>query len=322
MSRRVVSAALAVAITAAALYFLITPEILATLRTAIATADPVALAAALALVLCVQYLRAWRFSALTFGRTALPSAPMVRITLQLNFLNFALPFRLGEFGYPALMRTAFAEPVLRSLGVLLVARLLDLASVGAILLALAAWLGIASPFDGFAMIAASALAIGPVVMILAKSWAAKMLARFGTDRPALASAAARLDAIATGAALGAFALSLALWLVFGLAAALIAGAAVEGVSPLVAMLGAAGGNLAFALPVNGVLGLGPSQAAFVALAVPAGAPFDAAVAAALILHAIVLASAFVFGGLASLLPARSHAATKATNAPPPPGEPL
>jgi hypothetical protein len=305
--RRVVSAALAVSITALALYFLLTPEILAALATAIATADPVPMVLALGLVLAVQYLRAWRFSALTFGHAGLPPLALVRIALQLNFLNFALPFRLGEFGYPALMRAAFAEPILRSLGILLVARLLDLAAVGAILSALVAWLGLAPSLDWLAALAALALIIVPVGAVIAKGWAARLLSRMGADRPVIAGAAAHLGAISTSAAFASLGLSFALWIVFGIAAALIADAAVSGVAPLVAMLGAAGGNLAFALPINGVLGLGPSQAAFVGLAVPAGAPFPSAVTAALVLHAVVLTSAFLFGGLATAWPARDPA---------------
>lgn len=313
--RRVLSAALAVTVTAAVLYFFLTPEILAALATAFSSADPVAMALALVLVLGVQYLRAWRFSALTFGGAELPSPALVRIALQLNFLNFALPFRLGEFSYPALMRAAFAEPVLRSLGVLLVARLLDLAAVGAILLSLLAMLGVGGRFSSAAGLCALALVALPFAALLVKDAITRRLMRLGEDRPVIAGAAAHLASISRRAACAALVLSLVLWLVFGFAAALIAEAAVGGLSPLVAMLGAAGGNLAFALPVNGVLGLGPSQAAFVGLAVPAGASFEAAVTAALVLHAVVLTSAFVFGGLATAWPVGD--AREGASSPPP-----
>ena len=73
---------------------------------------------------------------------ALPGWPLVRIAFQLNFLNFALPFRLGELGYPVMMRRAYGQPLAARLGVLLLARLFDLFTVGAIFLFMAAVLGL------------------------------------------------------------------------------------------------------------------------------------------------------------------------------------
>jgi hypothetical protein len=93
-------------------------------------------------------------------------------------------------------------------------------------------------------------------------------------------------------------LSVGLWLVFGLAAVLVAGAAAATVSPAAAMLGAAAGNVAFALPINGIAGIGPSQAAWVAATTLVGVPWDDAVVSALALHAVVLINAIACGGLA------------------------
>ena len=90
-------------------------------------------------------------------------------------------------------------------------------------------------------------------------------------------------------------LSLAIWLVLGLAAILVAGAVVATVSPAAAMLGAAAGNVAFALPINGIAGIGPPQAAWVAATTWAGVPWDDAVVSALALHAVVLTNALVLG---------------------------
>src|SRR5262249_25553716 len=90
------------------------------------------------------------------------------------------------------------------------------------------------------------------------------------------------------------------WLAFGLAAALVAGAVVDTVSPNAALLGAAAGNLAFALPVNGIAGLGPAQAAWVWATVWAGVPQSDAVLSALALHAVALSNALLLGGLASV----------------------
>ena len=70
------------------------------------------------------------------------------------------------------------------------------------------------------------------------------------------------------------------------------------VSPSAALLGAAAGNLAFALPVNGIAGLGPAQAAWVLATTWAGVPQPDAVLSALALHAVALSNALLLGGLA------------------------
>jgi hypothetical protein len=64
------------------------------------------------------------------------------------------------------------------------------------------------------------------------------------------------------------------------------------------MLGAAAGNIAFALPINGLAGLGPAQAAWVLATTWAGVPREDAMVSALALHAVALLNALLFGGLA------------------------
>ncbi|NJO23434.1 MAG: hypothetical protein HC868_11470 [Sphingomonadales bacterium] len=132
------SAVLALAVTAACLWFLLTPDILKALGRVAGEARPLPILVAFALVALVQWLRAWRFSVMTAGTVALPDMGLVRIALQLNFLNFVLPFRLGELSYPVLMRRRYGHGLLRSAGVLLLARLFDLATVVSILLGAAA----------------------------------------------------------------------------------------------------------------------------------------------------------------------------------------
>jgi hypothetical protein len=100
--------------------------------------------------------------------------------------------------------------------------------------------------------------------------------------------------------LAAVGLGFVLWLTFGLAAILVAQAVVATVSPAAAMLGAAAGNVAFALPINGIAGVGPAQAAWVAATTHVGVPWDDAVVSALALHAVVLTNALVFGAIATL----------------------
>jgi hypothetical protein len=321
--RRVLLLLLAAAMTAVCLWFLLTPPVLLALGR-LREAKPTPLLAAFACLALVQWLRAWRFAVLTTGRPGLPDAAMLAIALKLNFLNFVLPFRLGELGYPALMRHQYGHRLLRSAGVLLIARLFDLSTVLAILLGSAA-LAIGTP-AGQVACAILALMCGLAPLALAGLGAALLLRlgprlsrrRHGLSPPDWeqrtrlgAGLAGRLrrfkptaEQVAQLAGLGHGLLRLlvllgfAIWLAFGLAAVLVATAVVDSVSPRAALLGAAAGNLAFALPVNGIAGLGPAQAAWVLATTWTGVPQPDAVLSALALHAVTLSNALLLGGLA------------------------
>jgi len=306
MIRRAVSAALAVAITAAAIWYLVTPEVISGFRGIAATANWPALAFATLLMAVVQWLRAWRFSVMTFGTLTLPEWPLVRIAFQLNFLNFTLPFRLGELGYPMMMRRAYGHPIAASIAVLLLARIFDLFSVGAIFLALAAGLGLFAPAIGGASLAFLALlsALVPVLLVLGAKAAMPMISHsrsaiLGALDPALRQAGAQ------GAQLAAITMSFTIWLFFGAIAVIAADAVTDKLPPAVAMLGAAAGNVAFALPVNGVGGLGASQAAWAFVVETAGVPFSDAAISAFGLYVVTLAGALLFGGIAFALALRS-----------------
>jgi hypothetical protein len=274
--------------------------VLASLTRLATQASPLPVLAAFALAALVQWLRAWRFAVMLTGRLALPGVALTRIAFQLNFWNFVLPLRLGELSFPVLMKRHLGHDLLHSGGVLLLARLFDLATVGAILLGAAAALDV-WPGAGRALLVLGALGLGLAPLGLAigglalRPWLAQ-LPRIGN---AAAKLTAGLDAIGGyGAGLTAVGLSLAIWLALGLTAILVAGAVVATVSPAAAILGGAAGNIAFALPINGIAGLGPPQAAWVAATTWVGVPWDDAVVSALALHAVVLANAIVLGGIA------------------------
>lgn len=300
--RRLLSALLAVVLTAVCLWFLLTPEIMVSLARLAAVARPLPIVAAFALCALVQWLRAWRFAVMTTGSLALPGAALVRIAFQLNFLNFTLPFRLGELGYPMLMRRHYGYGLLHSTGVLLIARLFDLATVGAILLGAAVLLeGSSGPVRVALALGALCLALAPFGLAFAGKAVRPQLQRLPRIGDGIARLGAGLDAIGyRRVGLAAVGLGFALWLVFGLAAILVANAVVTTVSPAAAMLGAAAGSVAFALPINGIAGIGPAQAAWVAATTRAGVPWDDAVVSALALHAVVLSNALLFGALATL----------------------
>ena len=86
--------------------------------------------------------------------------------------------------------------------------------------------------------------------------------------------------------------------------ALLAVRAVDpGIGVASALTAGASANLAFALPITGIAGLGPAQAAWATALNLAGTGWDTAIATALAGHAIVLTGALVLGGIALVLPA-------------------
>ena len=292
--RPVVSAIAAAGLTGLCLWLLLTPEVLAGLARLAGEAKPAPLAAAFAAAAAVQWLRAWRFQVMTTGTLAPPAPAMVLIALKLNFLNFVLPFRLGELSYPALMRRQYGHGVLRSAGVLVLARLFDLAIVAAILLATAGLYAETSAARLGCSLGAAVAALAPLGLLrLGQSLSERLFARsrWAKLAPGAAVAAARQAPVL-------LALGFSIWLTFALVAVLVARAVAASVAPSAAILGAAAGNLAFALPVNGLAGIGPAQAAFVLAASWAGVPQNDAVVSALALHAVVLSNAVILGGLA------------------------
>jgi hypothetical protein len=300
--RWLLATTLALCVSAACLWLLLTPQTVGSLGRLVSRASPLPVIAAFALVALVQWLRAWRFAVMMTGELALPGAALTRIAFQLNFWNFVLPLRLGELSFPVLMRRRLGYGLLHSGGVLLLARLFDLATAGAILVGAAAALDMWPGIGRVLMVLGSlGLGLAPLGLAIGGVALRPHLARLPRIGDAATRLTAGLDAIGGyGARLTAVGLSIGLWLVFGLAAVLVANAVVATVSPAAAMLGASAGNVAFALPVNGIAGIGPSQAAWVAATTWAGVPWDDAVISALALHAVVLVNAVVCGGLATI----------------------
>jgi Lysylphosphatidylglycerol synthase TM region len=309
---RPVSVVLAVAVTGVCLWFLLTPEALHSLRRMGTDAKPLPVVAAFLFCTLVQWLRAWRYSMMTAARLNLPDNAMVRIACQANFLNFALPFRLGELGYPVLMQRRYGIRFLHATGVLLLARLFDLAAVGCIFLASAWALGMMPGiFNLIAAAGAVALAVAPFGVALAGQALRPHLVRLPYVGATIAEPlSAALDALGDmRVRLAVVAVGFAIWLALALMAVLTAQAVVDTVPAAAAVLGGAASSLAFALPINGIAGIGPTQAAWVAATVQTGVPWDDAVVSALALHAVVLVNAIVLGGLA-MLPWPGDAAAK------------
>lgn len=303
MTRQLIFVLLAVVMTAAAARYLITPAVLEALLTAINRIDPLTVVLALALNGALQWLRAWRFAVMTRGTFIMPDTGLVRIAFQLNFFNFVLPMRLGELSYPVQMRRVYGQPLLESTGVLLLARLFDLATLAAILLALVVQLGFVDSALLNAGLATLAVIAGgfPIILGAAGRLVTPLAARLpkvSRHAVALGTALRTLDDHRVQAA--SIALSLAIWVSYGLMAVLVASALSPAIGIAQGMLGAAAGNVAFALPVNGIAGFGPAQAAWVVAVTETGVPWRDAAVTALGVHAVSLASALLFGGAAMI----------------------
>ena len=103
--------------------------------------------------------------------------------------------------------------------------------------------------------------------------------------------------------LSAIGLTLAVWIALT-AIAILAMIAVDPAIDIAAALTAsAANNLAFALPITGIAGLGPAQAAWATVLNLTGTPWETAIASALAGYAIFVSGALILGGLALLVPA-------------------
>ena len=300
--------AAAAAVTAATFTVLFEPATADALRQAFAAANPIPFVAAVLLSGVVQWLRAWRFAIMSSGDLALPRGTLFAIACQLNLFNFLLPFRLGEVSFPVLMRLRLGQPLVVSSGVLILARLFDLATVGAILLCTAALLRVGGEELTLPLAAAAAcLVLVPFALIEIGRLPppARLPARI-----ALLSAQATLvlrHLRARRAGLAAVGLSLAVWAIFGGLAFCAATAVADGIGLTQAMFGAAATNLTFALPINGLAGLGPAQAAWTAAVSQTGVPWNEALTMALAVHAAALCGALLFGGAAFAAGGRGRA---------------
>jgi len=103
--------------------------------------------------------------------------------------------------------------------------------------------------------------------------------------------------------LSAIGLTLAVWAALTAIAVLAMIAVDGGVGTAAAVTASASANLAFALPITGIAGLGPAQAAWATALNLTGTPWETAIASALAGYAIFVSGALALGGLALLVPA-------------------
>jgi hypothetical protein len=301
VARRLASTALAIAVSAAVLWWLLDDGIGASFIEAASEASLPPLVFGGAIAIAIQIVRAWRFEILTSGEPTPPSWAMVVIASRLILLNFLLPFKLGELSFPLMMKRAYGAPFAKGAGILIVCRLLDLGAVVAIMLLAAAWL-IDSQAHGFSPWILAGLGL---IALLGPLLAADLLPRLRRLTEPWPRLHQMADQLSFGAAMMrpaglrglTAALTLSIWLGHALIAYLAASAIAAGLSFLSMAMASAASNLAFALPISGAAGLGPPQAAWAATLRLQGVAWPPAIASALLCHGVLLITLSAWGAL-------------------------
>lgn len=297
--RRLISTILAIAISVIVLWWLPADGTGEALFDTMGSASlwPLALGGLIAIL--IQIIRAWRFSILTTGSLALPSWMMVGIATKLVFFNFLLPFKLGELSFPLMMKRAFATPFGEGTGILILCRILDLGVVAAIIFLTAAWL-LDPMLHGWNPAVVGVFGLMAFVFPLLIADRLPQTRRLAVRWP-------RIDHLAGQMSHGAsmmrprrqfvlvMLLTLSIWIAHAAIAWLAALAIGAGIGLAPMAMASASSNLAFALPISGVAGLGPPQAAWATMLHLAGHDWTSAITSALLCHGVLLITLSVFG---------------------------
>jgi hypothetical protein len=296
--RRLLQATVALTVTGLCLGLLVTEIDFRRLGAVLAAVEPMPIAVAVVVALHLPFWRGARLAALLPSSRRPGGGVMTRLSAEVLLWNFLLPFKLGELSFPWLLHRRAGLPLHEAAALFVLVRLSDLFAVAGLLALGASRL---PPVEvrgltALAVVLGVALLAAPVVMI----------AVAGRWRDRLVDGGGRLARLVEGAShartararLAVFATTLGLWTSHVVIAALVLRATATAAGPGATAAASAAGNLAFALPVSGVLGLGPQQVAFAGALEFAGVDWTRAVAAALVVHAVVAATGVV-AGLAS-----------------------
>lgn len=294
-------AILAIAITLASLAHVVWIADPQVYRQVLGDAEPLLLLLA-GLALAAGYLlRAFRV-ALVLGIP--PTRAVLRISVLHNLLSAVLPMKLGEAALPWLLKRGQMAPLSSGVGVLLGVRLFDVLALGVVAGAVLAWsgarLGTAVPWIG-ALLALGGGGLALALPALARG-SDRLAGGLGQRWPRIGEITAQITASALGATgrrrLPLLALSCAAWS-FVMLAFYVAGHAFGlTAGPALSALATSAAAVAFALPINGLAGIGPVQLTWAGVMSGFGQAYAAAFSAAL---AVQLASLATMAGLALLL---------------------
>jgi hypothetical protein len=285
--------ALAVAVTAVCATLLAVELDRATLGAVLAAVEPAPAALAAVVALTLPWWRGARLAALLPAARRPGGGTLTRVAAEVLLWNFLLPFKLGELSFPWLLHRRAGLPLQEAAALFVLVRLADLLTVaGLLVLGAGAWPALADRgLTAVALVVGTASIAAPIGVIAAAGrWRdrrpAGRLARLVEGASHARSLAARLAVLGT---------TLGVWGSHVAIAALVLDAVGVPAGLAATAAASAAGNLAFALPVSGVLGLGPQQVAFAGALELAGVAWTPAVAAALGVHAVVAVTAVGLG---------------------------
>lgn len=250
---------------------------------------------AFALALSLPFWRGARLRRLVPRALAAPRGALTRIAAEVLLWSFVLPFKLGELSFPWLLNRRLGLPVGETVAIFLLIRFTDLAAmVGLTALALAAtgWTPIAHL--EWALVAGGLVLLASPYGVIALAARVRGRAK-GTLGNLLAGAA---HARSAGAMLWMLMTTLGLWFTHAAIVWLVLGAHDLDIGVAWSVVTSTASNLAFALPLPSVLGLGPQQVAFTSVAEIAQAPPAASVAAAFGTYVVLAAAAILCGLIA------------------------
>jgi uncharacterized membrane protein YbhN (UPF0104 family) len=290
---------MAILLTTAFVWWLAGSRLLAPVLVTLGQADLRILLLVLPLVVILQFARAARFVLLLDRMREGGLLATFQISCVHIALNFLLPFKLGEAAFPLLARRLMGVGLTSGTSTLLTVRLLDVGALGALLaFSAAAAVDELAPYRWLLAAGGAASLLAPLVLLIVAGHGQRWLGRLGAAGEVLAKARAH------GTFRKITLLSVVIWACHA-AAAYLAFLAVDAPVPLAtATFAGASANLAFALPFQGIAGLGPVQAAFAWAAVLGGMSLEPSVAAAIACHASLLISGCLLAAIAVVLEPR------------------
>lgn len=309
MLKKIIFLVLAICISALLLNYLLDVQVIKTMKDMMGRVNYLFLVFALILTPLIQYFRAWRFNILVKGNNSKPDFNIYKITSLLLFFNYLLPFKTGELSFPILINRYYGMSVLQASGILIFTRILDLLCLVSIFFITGSMLldqGI-QDLSRSAMISIGLLSTGLFVM---SPIIARLVKRRGqsviTNNSRVSLIIEKLFGFAQSVSMTRTPSHLLLLTVFiWLLQTLVAACAVLSlgifVAPVELLFASSAGSVALGLPINGIAGLGPIQAAWAYTLSLGSVTRDIGIITGFLWHAILVTGAVLLAMIVSLL---------------------
>lgn len=269
MLRKILFLVLAVCISALSLKYLLSTEVIGALQGMKQRVNYLLLTLALTLTPVIQYFRAWRFSILLKGMNIKPDFTIYRIASLLLFFNYLLPFKIGELSFPILINRHYGISVLRASGVLIFSRILDLLCLIAIFFITGSVL-LDDGFQEFSrstmifvgLLSFSFFVMAPYIAKLIKQKQQLTITNYSPVSSVIEKFFGPVRSVNTMRTHVLLTLTVFIWFLQALVAACAALSLGISIPPIELLFASSAGGVALGLPINGVAGLGPIQAAW------------------------------------------------------------